>query len=171
MKTNYLILIVGLFVSPMQAQSAAAKDDVDHLALATLLLRDGHLKRPSMALSQVDLKKKDVDRVQFFTVKAVVHLRQKLFDDALTAFDDALRAGAQDQRIHLSRARCAYALKRCPTVLSALESAGPLASEHSDYFMCEKLVEVFLVGALPKNLFVHFCDRDVLHVIAFTNFF
>ena len=135
MKLFGLAMTFCLFMGPIIARSAPSQPDVDHLALATLLLRDGHLKRASMALAQVDLKDEALDRVQFFTVKAVVHLRQKQFDGALTAFDQAIQSGSKDLRIHLSRARCAYALKKCPVVLSALKSAGKLAQEHPDYFM------------------------------------
>ena len=140
MKLFSLAMTFCLFMGPIIARSAPSQPDVDHLALATLLLRDGHLKRASMALAQVDLKDEELDRVQFFTVKAVVHLRQKQFDGALTAFDNAIRSGSKDMRIHLSRARCAYALKKCPVVLSALESAREARSRASRLFHDEGAV-------------------------------
>ena len=43
--------------------------------------------------------------------------------------------------------------------------------EHFDYLVCEKLVEIFFVRTLSENLFVHSCDRHVLHVITLTGFF
>ena len=43
--------------------------------------------------------------------------------------------------------------------------------EHLDHLVAEKLVEILFVRTLSENLFVHSCDRHVLHVIALTGFF
>ncbi|MEE2788554.1 MAG: hypothetical protein VX589_14520 [Myxococcota bacterium] len=125
------VLILALSLGTAQA----ARDDVDYLGLATLLLRDGHVQRAAQALGHVKESEPTLDRIRFFTLKAVIALRQQKHRDALVAFEKAIQAGAKDPQLQLSRARSAFALKECEVVLNALTAAGSRANAESDYFL------------------------------------
>jgi len=114
---------------------AETEEEVDYLALATVMLRDGHLQRASTALTKVDPKAEGVDAARYYTLSGIIEMRQENFLKALDAFDAAVTAGRNDSEIHLSRARCAYGAKNCETVLSALDLAGDRSESEADFFV------------------------------------
>ena len=101
-----------------------AGQELDHLALATVMLKDGHIKRAAAALKSVDLKDESVDQVRYFTISGVIAMQLKDFTAALKAFDKVIALGQGTPAIHITRARCAFALKACDTVEEALSAAG-----------------------------------------------
>lgn len=121
-----LLLIACLLAAPA---AAAEAPEVDHLALAAVLLRDGHPARAARVLDEVDLDDDALDHPRYFTLRGVIALRQQDFRGALDALDAAVEAGATDPALHLFRARSAYALDDCPTALDALDRAGPAVAE------------------------------------------
>ncbi|MEZ4435874.1 MAG: hypothetical protein R3F65_26040 [bacterium] len=137
--------LVTLALALALAAPALAKKppEVDHLGLATMLLRDGHPDRAGQALDAyaaeriagADPKAEDgPDRPRYHTLRGVIALRQRDFTAALAAFDAAIAAGATDAALHLYRARSAWALDDCATVLAAFAAAGPLADGEADFF-------------------------------------
>ncbi|MCA9538583.1 MAG: hypothetical protein KC620_06825 [Myxococcales bacterium] len=114
---------------------AAPPAEVDHLALAALLLRDGHPDRAAAVLAEVDPNAEGIDRPRYFTLRGVAALRGRDFAGALRDFDAAVAEGAADPELHLLRARCGYAINDCKVTLSALQAAGPgPASGDPDFF-------------------------------------
>lgn len=122
-----LLLVAGV--------AEAREAEVDHLGLATLLLRDGHPDRAAQALDGFDAEAEGADVARFHTLRGVIALRQRAFADALAAFDAAVAAGTVDASLHLYRARSAYALDDCATTLSAFDAAGGLAEGEADFFL------------------------------------
>lgn len=109
-------------VSPVWAK----KDDVDHLALAAALLRDGHADRASKVLVQVDTAQEGLALDRYHTLRGLAAYELKAFEDAFTAFTAAVEAGAKDEALQVYRAQCAYELKRCDDVLTALDAVAEL---------------------------------------------
>ncbi len=126
-------LLLFLFFAPTSLWAKGATD-VDHLALATVMLQDGHLERASATLDQVDPEQPKLDLAQYYTLRGVVALRQARFDAALTAFDRVVALEPTRREIHLSRARCAFALKQCEVMEAAFEAAGALSEEEPSFF-------------------------------------
>lgn len=118
-----LLLALALALTPAPAPAKKAPE-VDHLALAAVLLRDGHPERAARVLDGLDPDAEDLDRPRYHTLRGVVAMRQQDFAGALAAFDAALAAGASDPALHLSRARCAFAIDDCDTALAALDAAA-----------------------------------------------
>ena len=135
--------------------------ELDHLALATVMLKDGHIKRAAAALKSVDLKDESIDQVRYFTISGVIAMRLKDFSQALKAFEKVIALGQATPAIHITRARCAFALKACDTVEEALSAAGDdawkdreLLVMRSECAWTEKNYEVAIdVLARGKTLF------------------
>ena len=73
-----LCLLLAAGVPAYAAESPAeSADDVDFLALAALMLRDGNVDRAIIALDQVDLAAEEVDRVRYYTLRGMAHMRRK----------------------------------------------------------------------------------------------
>lgn len=117
-------LLPCLLAALLALPAAAETPEVDHLALAAVLLRDGHIDRAARVLDGVDPEAEELDRARYHTLRGVIALRQQDFRGALDALDAAVAAGAVDPSLHLYRARSAYALDDCGTALSALDAAG-----------------------------------------------
>ena len=72
-----LALVPGtLFAqAPKAQQRTQSQEEVDHLALAAMLARDGHDDRARVLLSQVDLKRPGVDLKLYHTLSGVLALK------------------------------------------------------------------------------------------------
>jgi tetratricopeptide (TPR) repeat protein len=101
------------------------EDDVDYLALAARLIKDGHFDRAESSLKQVDLKRPDVDLPRFHTLYGLVQLKQKRHADARASLQKALAAGQQDKAVHLFLAQAHYGLGDWRGTVASLDAAGP----------------------------------------------
>jgi len=123
------LLIVFLFLSlaiavPVGAQERAVDDDVDYLALASLMLRDGNLERAIIALDQVDLTAEDVDQVRYYTLRGMTHMRRNEFEAARDALLNAVQTGQAEAVVHIYLAQVSYQLEDYPATIEALNLAG-----------------------------------------------
>ena len=158
LRGSFLVMCMAL-IQPSHV--FAEGQELDHLALATVMLKDGHIKRAAAALKSVDLKDESVDQVRYFTISGVIAMRLKDFTAALKAFDKVIALGQGTPAIHITRARCAFALKACDTVEEALSAAGDdawkdreLLVMRSECAWTEKNYEVAIdVLARGKTLF------------------
>lgn len=69
-----------------------AVDEIDYLALAARLLRDGHADRAEGALSQAKLDAPGFDKRRFYTLQGLAALSQRKFKSAAKAFEAAIKA-------------------------------------------------------------------------------
>ena len=106
--------------------AAKPKDEPDHLALAAALLRDGHADRATKVLQQVDLKAEGVSAERYHTLAGLAAYSLKDHAAAFASFTKAVEAGAEGAALQIYRAQCAYELKQCDDVLTALDAAGEL---------------------------------------------
>lgn len=107
----------------------AQLDEVDHVALAARLLKDGHVDRAEGVLRQVDLTAEGVDLPRFHTLQGLVFLKREAHAKALESFEQAVAAGQSEQIIHLYLAQTHFALKDYPRTLKALDQAGASGAE------------------------------------------
>lgn len=120
-----LLLCVALACNPL----AAAEDDVDYLALASLMMRDGNLDRALNALDQVDITDEALDHVRYFTLRGLAHMRRAEQELARDAFGNAIKAGADhgsdvDAIVYVYLAQVNYQLEDYRAALDALDRAG-----------------------------------------------
>jgi len=123
------ILIILLLLSLALAMPAGAKDpetgeDVDYLALASLMLRDGNLDRAIVALDQVDLAAENLDQVRYYTLRGMTHMRRNELEPARDALLSAVQTGDAEAVVYIYLAQVNYKLEDCPATVEALELAG-----------------------------------------------
>ena len=116
------LLLALLLAAPIQA--ADDPDEVDYLALASLMLRDGNLDRAMTALDQVDLAAEDLNRVRYYTLRGMTHMRRKELEPARDALQSAVEAGEAEAIVYVYLAQVNYQLEDYRATLDALDRAG-----------------------------------------------
>ena len=119
--TLALCTLLTLGLATVHADDA---DEVDYLALAALMMRDGNLDRALVALDQVDTTDEALDLVRYFTLRGLTHLRRGEDELARDAFVQAKQAGEVDAVVHVYLAQVHYRLENYRAVIEALDSAG-----------------------------------------------
>ena len=118
------LLQLGLF-----AAEKKSSDDVDHVALAALLMKDGHYARAAETLNEADTTQKEFDFVMFYTLKGLIFTKQQLYTVANEQFHKAIEAGQSDPSIYLYIAQNNFKLRDYQGTIDALDKAGDLATD------------------------------------------
>jgi len=119
------VLVVLMLLSPLSISAADKEsDDIDYVALASLLTRDGEHERARQALQNVDPAAEGIDLVTYHTVRGLLAQEAQQFADAADAFAAAAQAGEVDPLIHLYRAQALFSLERFDEALAAIDAAG-----------------------------------------------
>lgn len=107
----------------------AQAEEVDHLALAARLFKDGHVDRAETVLRQIDVSAEGVDLPRLYTLQGLVFLKQGAHEKAIGSFERAVGAGQAEPVIHLYLAQSHFALKDHVRTLEALAKAGPAGAD------------------------------------------
>ncbi|HET6566302.1 MAG TPA: tetratricopeptide repeat protein [Xanthomonadales bacterium] len=123
-----LLIILCLF-SASALQARESTDEVDQLALAALMLRDGNIDRALAALDQADPDTEDFDRVRFHSLRGMAYMRSNQAGLAQEEFQSAITAGNAigqpvDAVIYVYLAQISYQLEDYRGALDALDAAG-----------------------------------------------
>lgn len=118
-----MILVVALY----GAKVKKIKDEIDHVALAALLFKDGHAQRAGEELKKVDLEDKTIDLVRYYTLRALVATKEQLYKEANTLFLKAIELGQQDKSIFLYMAQNAFKMQEYQATIEYLHKAGDVA--------------------------------------------
>lgn len=167
--------------SEQASASGARRADVDHLALAALLVRDGHDRRAAAVLGKVDPARRSEDGGRYHVLAGILALRAKRYRRARDQLQRALslsrrrpagRDPAEHRRrratLHLLVAQARFSLHDYRGTLRALaRSRGRAARTPAVYAMraeChEKLGdEQAAWNALADGLHHHPDNRDLL---------
>lgn len=167
--------LVFLLCLPLLAGARGA-DEVDHLALAALLARDGKFDRASAEYAKVDPAQKGLDLIQYHTVGGLIALNRQEPARAITAFEAAIAAGQSEPSLYLYLAQAQFTLERYAEVLRTLDRAGAAvenlpavwlmrAQSHWLQAQHQRALDVLAEGArrFPANL--SFPRRQVFHLI------
>lgn len=101
-----------------------AVDDIDHVALAARLVKDGHYDRAALTLEQVDVNDPEVDLALFHVLGGLVALKKKLYVEAAASFEKAIRAGNTDPLVYVNLGRARFGSRDYRGAAAALEKAG-----------------------------------------------
>lgn len=129
-KILMLLLSISLFLHAAQKSKA---DEIDHLALAALLLKDGHLGRANEEFKAVNTEDKNLDFVRYYTIGALIATKQERYEEANRLFSHAISAGQEDKSVYLYMAQNSFKLEKYEDVLASLKAAGESANEPSAY--------------------------------------
>ncbi len=103
--------------------------EVDHIALAALMIKDGFYDRAETVLRNVDTAQKGVDFARYHTLRGLILLHRSLYAEARDAFQRAVAAGQQDPVVHLYIAQASYGLKDWKGTVEAIRAAGATAED------------------------------------------
>lgn len=133
MKKLLLIpLIISLSLTLLEAKKQS--DEIDHIALAALLLRDGHIDKADAALESVDLEDTSIDLMRYHTLKALVALKQGLYAESNKHFLLSFKEGQEDKTIFLYMAQNSFKLQRYKEALGYLDAAAELSKEKASLY-------------------------------------
>lgn len=118
-----LLLAAGMGLAA-SAHAAGEEEDVDYLALASLMLRDGNLDRALLALDQVDLEAEGVDLTRYYTLRGMTHVRRNEHEPARDALELAIESGAADALVYIYLAQTQFHLQDYAGAIGALKGAG-----------------------------------------------
>jgi len=125
-KILVLILVIALNTFAADKKS---KDEIDHLALATLLLKDGFTSRAKEELKQVDLEKEALNLGRFYTIDGLINTKLSHYEKANISFKKALTYEGTDRALWLYIAQNAYKLKDYEGTLDAVTKVRDLADK------------------------------------------
>jgi Tfp pilus assembly protein PilF len=122
---SMLLLTLSLALPAAVAMAKEASDDVDYLALASLMLRDGNTERALIALDQVDQQAEDFAAARFHSLRGITFMRSSQPEPAREEFQTAIENGRVDAVVYVYLAQINYQLEDYRGTLAALQAAGP----------------------------------------------
>ncbi len=125
------IVLVLILCGTLTAAKRGKKEEteIDHIALAALMIKDGFYDRAAAVLQNVDTTKKGVDLPRYHTLRGLVLLQRSLYAEARDAFRSAIAAGQKEPVIHLYIAQASYGLKDWRGTIEAIQAAGATAED------------------------------------------
>jgi len=124
-KISLLILTLFLSVSLFGAD-AKKEQDIDYVALATLLIKDAHYTRANEALSHVNTQAKDFDFAHYYTLKGIVALKLAHYEESNKYFYKSIESGQKEKSIYVYIAQNSFKLQEYTKTIKALEHAPAL---------------------------------------------
>ncbi len=128
MKIICNLFITAILTTALASPALLAKndsDDVDYLALASLMLRDGNSERALIALDQVDQSAEDFDAARYHSLRGITFMRSGQPEPAREEFNTAIAGGQVDAVVYVYLAQINYQLEDYRGTLAALDAAGP----------------------------------------------
>ena len=121
------LLILSLFITASLFGAAAKKEqDIDYVALATLLIKDAHYTRANEALSHVNTKEKDFDFAHYYTLRGIVELKLTHYKESNKYFYKSIESGQKEKSVYVYIAQNSFKLKEYKKCIEALENAPTL---------------------------------------------
>ncbi len=102
----------------------ADEEEIDHLAIAATLIRDGNHERAEGVLRQVDVDRPGLNLPRYHTLLGLAQLELGHHLPAIRSLKMAIAKGQTDPVVHSYHAQALFALKRWDGVLDALDKAG-----------------------------------------------
>ncbi len=129
-----LIILLSLTLMLSGSNKAKKSDTIDHLALAALLLKDGHLLRADGELKQVKLDDEKLDLARFYTIKGVLKTKQGFYLEANNAFYKSIEYSQTNKSIYLYIAQNSFKLQRYEECISSIDKSGDLLYKKPSLF-------------------------------------
>lgn len=129
MRNIFITVLLALMMTTLEAKQR----ELDHIALAALLIRDGHYDRALKSLAEVDLKDEDTDFKRFYTLKALALMKQEHYVEAIEAFNKAIKQGQEDKMIYINIAKSYFKLEKYSDALAAFDQAKTLVMSKPQY--------------------------------------
>ncbi len=111
--------------------------EVDHLALASLMLKDGHYDRAATVLSEIVRKEQgeDFDLPRYYMIFGLVQLERHEHGAAKKSFEKSIEAGQTEPVVHVFLAQALFGLQDYAGVVEELDRAKGAAEDLPGAFM------------------------------------
>ena len=129
MKKLLTLLLLLFLNAALYAGDAKKDEDIDYVALATILIKDGHYSRANEALSHIDVKSEDTDLAQYYTLEGIVKMKLRLYKESNENFYKAIKNGQKEKSIYLYIAQNYFKLKEYDKVIEALNEVPELVKK------------------------------------------
>jgi Tfp pilus assembly protein PilF len=131
----FTALLVLPFLLMLSVSVKAAEAPVDYLNLGATLLQDGYVQRSQTVLEKVNVKSKDFDFAQYYTLKGVVY--HKLSYPVLSNIflEEAIKRGQDNPSLYIHIARNHWQKRNYQALIDALDKAGEKALENQQMFV------------------------------------
>jgi tetratricopeptide (TPR) repeat protein len=109
-------------------EPAAEAAEIDHVALATVMLRDRHFDRAAAVLAEVDLTREELDLPRYWMLYGLVNLQRGSFGAAAENLEAALSAGQADPMVHVFLAQARFGIGDYAGAIASLDRGGAAAA-------------------------------------------
>lgn len=116
-------MLALLFITPLVV-AAGPVDEPDRLALAGLLIEDGHAARASAVLAQIDLSAEGLDRGKYWLLRGLAESEQQLWSMAAQSLSRAAGVSPPEPRHLLLWSRAHYQAEEYSAALEPLGRGG-----------------------------------------------
>ncbi|QDG51190.1 tetratricopeptide repeat protein [Persicimonas caeni] len=108
----------------------------DYVALAAMLVQDGHYDRAQLELAKVDTSEgSDFDRKTYYTLEGIISLKKKDYQSAVDHLDDAIRYGKVDDMMFVYLAQAYYGLRNWERTILSVRNAEEAGEKIPDLFL------------------------------------
>ena len=153
MKKIITLLLTLLLTASLFGADAKKEQDIDYVALATLLIKDAHYTRANEALTHVDTKAKDFDFGHYYTLKGIVELKLSNYKESNTNFYKAIESGQKEKSLYIYIAQNSFKLKEYKKTIEALGNAPKLLHDKAN-LMALKAESYYRLKEYNKALLV-----------------
>ncbi|NOQ16989.1 MAG: hypothetical protein GQ581_08010, partial [Methyloprofundus sp.] len=130
-KQHRMLLLLSFILALNTTPSWAKKTkQTDFIALAAMMLKDGHNDRALMALQSVDMDDTELDLARFYTLQGMAYMNLNDMPAAVDNLKQAVRYGQKDPVIYVYLAQAHYALKDYQHVITAVDNAATIISKY-----------------------------------------
>lgn len=128
----YIVALFFVSIAPTLAiaqdkseEAPESAEKVDYVALASRMVQDGHYDRAGKVIENAPVDElSQADKANYYTIRGLISLNQRLFADAVDHFDNAVKFGKVDDIIFVYLAQAYYGLKDWEECARAVANAG-----------------------------------------------
>ncbi len=124
-----LAMYLGVYSSGSAWGGEGKAQQVDHIELAAVMLKDGHHERALLALQGVDLDNKKTDLARFYTLQGLAYMGLNDLEAARDSLLEAVKSGQKDPAIYTYLAKSHFGLKAYQKAVDAITKAGSLVKK------------------------------------------
>ncbi len=118
-----------MIVLNISAAEQKTNDEIDHVSLAALLLKDGFVNRAKDELKQVNTEDEALDFSRYYTLMGLVETKLGNYELANQHYLQALSYEETDKALYLYVAQNSFKLQKYEDALEAISKAGTIADE------------------------------------------
>lgn len=114
---------------------AQAQEEVDYVALAGMLIKNGYHDRAESTLDKINLKEDPVNLSQYLALRGMISLQKKNYSEAEEYFLKALKDEEADKEIYLYLAESQYSQKQFDKAHASLQLTDKDSQKTAGYFI------------------------------------